>query len=174
MLSASASPARRIVCAAIAALGTFVLVAVPARAQDGGIAVGAHAPTAAVRSLDGKTVDLASIVGTGPAVLEFWATWCPNCKQLEPAMAAAASKYAGRVRFVTVAVAINESIERVQKHVAVHPLGGAVVYDADGNAASAYDAPATSYVVVIDRTGRVVYTGVGGTQDIDAAIHKAI
>jgi hypothetical protein len=48
------------------------------------------------------------------------------------------------------------------------------VFDANGTAASAYDAPATSYVVIIDRTGRVVYTGVGGTQDIDAAIHKAI
>jgi thiol-disulfide isomerase/thioredoxin len=168
------TPARRIARAAIAALGAAMLVTVPARAQDGGIAVGAHAPTAAVRSLDGKPVDLAGIVGTGPAVLEFWATWCPNCKQLEPTMAAAATKYAGRVRFVTIAVSINESIERVQKHIAVHPLGGTVVYDLDGNAASAYDAPATSYVVVIDRTGRVVYTGVGGTQDVDAAIRKAI
>jgi predicted transcriptional regulator len=49
-----------------------------------------------------------------------------------------------------------------------------VVYDADGSAASAYDAPATSYVVVIDRAGKVVYTGVGGTQDLDAAIRKAL
>jgi thiol-disulfide isomerase/thioredoxin len=169
----AASTPRRIARAAMVAIGA-ILVAIQAQAQDGGIAVGAHAPTAAVRSLDGKPTDLAGIVGTGPAVLEFWATWCPNCKQLEPTMAAAASKYGGRVRFVTVAVSINESIERVQKHIAVHPLGGTVVYDAEGNAAAAYDAPATSYVVVIDRTGRVVYTGVGGTQDIDAAIRKAI
>ena len=75
---------------------------------------------------------------------------------------------------MTVAVAINESIERVQKHVAAHNMPGTVVYDADGNAASAYDAPATSYVVVIDHTGKVVYTGVGGTQDLDAAIKKAL
>ena len=48
------------------------------------------------------------------------------------------------------------------------------MYDADGDAATAYDAPATSYVVVIDHAGRVVYTGVGGTQDFDAAIKKAL
>jgi thiol-disulfide isomerase/thioredoxin len=143
-------------------------------AQDGGIAVGARAPTAAVRTLDGKSVDLAHVAGSGPAVLEFWATWCPNCKELEPALQAAAKKYGSQVRFVTVAVAINESMERVQKHEAAHPLPGTVVYDADGNAASAYDAPATSYVVVIDRGGRVAYTGVGGTQDLDAAIRKAL
>jgi thiol-disulfide isomerase/thioredoxin len=153
---------------------SVLLLAAPVYAQDGGIALGAKAPSARVRSLDGNPVELSGVLGTGPTVVEFWATWCPNCKELEPALTAAQTKYAGRVKFVTVAVAINESLERVRKHVAVHHLPGAVVYDADGNAAGAYDAPATSYVVVIDHTGKVVYTGVGGTQDIDAAIKKAL
>jgi thiol-disulfide isomerase/thioredoxin len=151
-----------------------LITAAPVYAQDGGIALGAKAPSAVVRSLDGNAVDLSHVVGTGPAVVEFWATWCPNCKELEPVLNAAQTKYAGRVRFVTVAVAINESLERVRKHVAVHHMPATVVYDADGNAAGVYDAPATSYVVVIDRAGKVVYTGVGGTQDIDAAIRKAL
>jgi ribosomal protein S5 len=34
--------------------------------------------------------------------------------------------------------------------------------------------PATSYVVVLDRKGKVVYTGVGGDQDLEAAIRKAL
>lgn len=159
---------------------TAALVAVSAvlgtraHAQDGGIALGTHAPTAAVQSLDGKPLQLSTVTGTGPAVIEFWATWCPNCKELEPAMTAAQAKYAGRIKFVTVAVAINESIDRVRKHAAAHNMAPTVVYDADGNAASAFDAPATSYVVVINRAGQVVYTGVGGTQDLDAAIRKAL
>jgi thiol-disulfide isomerase/thioredoxin len=144
-------------------------------AQDGGIAVGAKAPSAIVRTLDGRTVDLSGIVGARPTLIEFWATWCPNCKELEPALSAAQTRYAGRVKFVTVAVAINESFDRVRKHVAAHKMpADAIVYDADGNAAAAYDAPATSYVVLLDRKGQVVYTGVGGTQDLDAAIRKAL
>lgn len=153
---------------------SVLVLAAPVYAQDGGIALGAKAPTAVVRALDGSSVQLSRVVGAGPTLIEFWATWCPNCKELEPVLTAAETKYAGRVRFVTVAVAINESFERVQKHAAVHRLPGTVVYDADGNAAGAYDAPATSYVVVIDHSGKVVYTGVGGTQDIDAAIRKAL
>lgn len=162
--------------ALVAALvaGSSVVRPIAALAQDGGIALGTVAPSAAVRSLDGKTVQLSAVVGTGPALVEFWATWCPNCKQLEPVMTAAQTKYAGRVKFVTVAVAINESIERVRKHAAAHNMAPTVVYDADGSAATAYDAPATSYVVVIDHAGKVVYTGVGGTQDLDAAIRKAL
>ena len=157
----------------LTAASVFVLAA-PAFAQDGGVALGTKAPSAVVRSLDGSTVDLSHFIGPEPTVIEFWATWCPNCKELEPALTAAQTKYSGRVRFLTVAVSINESFERVQKHVAVHHMPGTVVYDADGNAAGAYDAPATSYVVVIDHTGKVVYTGVGGTQDIDAAVKKAL
>ena len=153
---------------------SVLALASPVYAQDGGISLGKKAPSAVVRSLDGKSVPLSSVVGNGPALIEFWATWCPNCKELEPTLTAAQAKYAGRVRFVTVAVAINESFERVQKHVAAHHMAGTVVYDADGNAAGAFDAPATSYVVVTDHTGTVVYTGVGGTQDIDAAIRKAL
>ena len=153
---------------------TALLLAAPVYAQDGGIALGSKAPTASVKALDGSSVDLAHLIGPGPTVIEFWATWCPNCKELEPTLTAAQTKYSGRVKFLTVAVAINESFERVQKHAAVHHLPGTVVYDANGNAAGAYDAPATSYVVVVDHTGKVVYTGVGGTQDIDAAIQKAL
>jgi thiol-disulfide isomerase/thioredoxin len=173
MTTMSAVVAPQIARAVGVALG-FMLLANGAQAQEGGISIGARAPSAAVQSLDGKPIQLSSVMGPGPALIEFWAAWCPNCKELEPALAAAQKKYGAQVRFVTVAVAINESMTRVQKHVAAHNTPGTVVYDADGNAASVYDAPATSYVVVIDRTGRVVYTGVGGTQDLDAAIRKAL
>jgi thiol-disulfide isomerase/thioredoxin len=151
-----------------------ILLAAPLYAQDGGIALGAKPPEAVVKALDGSSVHMSKLVGPQPTVIEFWATWCPNCKELEPTLNAAQAKYSGKVRFLTVAVAINESFERVQKTVAAHHMQGTVVYDANGNAAGAYDAPATSYVVVVDHTGKVVYTGVGGTQDIDAAIKKAL
>jgi len=48
------------------------------------------------------------------------------------------------------------------------------LYDRKGAVSGAYDAPATSYVVVLDKAGKVIYTGVGGTQNIDAAVKKAL
>ena len=158
-------------------LATFLvaltLLAAPAHAQDLGIALGAAAPAAAVRTLDGKPANLSQWIGKTPVVLTFWATWCPSCKELEPALAAAARQYAGRATFVAVAVSANQSAERVRRHLARSPLPMAVVYDADGAATGAYDVPATSYVVVLDRAGKVVYTGLGGDQDVVAALRKA-
>ena len=159
--------------AALAFAAALALPAAPLLAQ-GGIATGTKAPAAAVETLDGKRASLGSYVGTGPTLIEFWATWCGNCRELEPAVAAAQKKYGAKVRFVTVAVGVNQSAERVRRHAKSHAVPGTLYYDRTGAASDAYDVPATSYVVVLDKAGKVVYTGVGGDQNIDAAVRKAL
>ena len=145
------------------------------QAQETGLAIGTKAPTSTlVETLDGKPFDLGQYVGKTPVLIEFWATWCPNCKQLEPALEAAAKKYAGKIKFVAVAVSVNQSPARAKLYAEKHALPLEVYFDRKGNAADAYDAAATSYIVVLDKTGAVVYTGLGGTQNIDAAIRKGI
>ncbi|MES2521570.1 MAG: TlpA disulfide reductase family protein [Gemmatimonadota bacterium] len=142
-------------------------------AQDVGIAIGEKAPGGPLQTLDGKDVDLKQYLGKGPVVLEFWATWCGNCKQLEPAMRAAMAKYGKQATFVTVAVSVNQSRERVAAWQKINKIPGVLLYDRKGEVSGAYDVPATSYVVVVDKTGKIVYTGTGGTQNLDAAIKKA-
>jgi thiol-disulfide isomerase/thioredoxin len=153
---------------------SLALTSTPVLAQDLGIEVGAKAPAVIVQSLDGKPVDLGSYIGKTPMLIEFWATWCPNCKELMPTLLDAEKKFGKRVKFVALAVAINQSPERVRRWLAANPLPHDTYYDAQGKAAGAFDAPATSYVVVLDKTGRVVYTGLGGKQDLDAALKKAL
>ena len=145
-----------------------------ARAQDSGLPLGTSAPSAMLQTLDGKPVDLAQLTKGGPAVIEFWATWCENCEHLLPAMQRAAAKYGNRVKFVAVAVSVNQSPRRVQLHVAKHKVPGVQLFDTKGDATGKWDVPATSHVVVLDKRGRVVYTGVGGDQDIEGAIRKAL
>jgi thiol-disulfide isomerase/thioredoxin len=144
-----------------------------ALAQDLGIEVGSKAPAVTVQSLDGKQVDLGRYIGKTPMLIEFWATWCANCRELMPTLLEAEKKFGKKVKFVALAVAINQSPERVRRFIAAHPLPHDTFYDTDGKAAGAFDAPATSYVVVLDKTGRVVYTGLGGKQDLEAALKKA-
>jgi thiol-disulfide isomerase/thioredoxin len=158
----------------IAVLAAVTLVSAPAIAQDLGIEVGAQAPSVTVQTLDGKQVDLARFIGKTPMLIEFWATWCPNCRELMPTLLEVEKKYGKRVKFVAIAVAINQSPERVRRWVAANPVPHDTYYDVEGKAAGAFDAPATSYVVVIDKTGRVVYTGLGGKQDLEAALRKAL
>jgi D-arabinose 5-phosphate isomerase GutQ len=37
-----------------------------------------------------------------------------------------------------------------------------------------YDVPATSYVVILDKDGKIVYGGVGGDQNIARALAAAL
>ena len=170
----------------IAAVGTialFPVLAVPGgvtglsilQAQETGLPVGAKAPASTiVETLDGKPFDIGQYVGKTPVLIEFWATWCPNCKQLEPAMVDAAKRYGSKVKFIGVAVSVNQSPERVKLYAEKHGLPLEVYFDRKGTATDAYDAAATSYVVVLDKTGTVVYTGLGGTQNVEAAVKKAL
>ena len=144
------------------------------QAQDLGIPVGSTPSSAVVESLDGKPVDLGRWVGKTPVLIEFWATWCPQCKALEPAMKTAQKKYGGRVKFLAVAVSVNQSPTLVGRYAKKHALPAEVLFDRTGAATDAYDVPATSYVVVLDRAGKVVYTGQGGEQDLEGAIKKAM
>jgi thiol-disulfide isomerase/thioredoxin len=144
-------------------------------AQDLGVPVGTKAPaTVVVESLEGTRVDLGSWIGKQPVLLQFWATWCSSCKELEPSFQRARTKYGDRVKFIGVAVSVNQSPERVRLYKQRHKVAHDIVYDRAGNATDAFEVPATSYVVVLDRAGKVVYTGLGGDQDLEAAVAKAL
>ena len=158
---------------AIGAMSLMLARALPAQ-DPMGLAVGTKAPGALVQTLDGKRVDIASYLGKGPVVLEFWALWCGNCKELEPQLLSLVKKYAGKVTFVSVAVSVNESPDRVQRYITKYGFTHTVLFDAEGAATDAYAVPATSYVVVVDRTGKIVYTGLGGDQNLEAAVAKGL
>jgi thiol-disulfide isomerase/thioredoxin len=145
-----------------------------AAAQDMGIEIGKKAPAAAVQTLDGKASDLSKFIGKQPVLMEFWAVWCPNCKELEPSIKKLHDKYGKQISFVGVAVSVNQNPTLVKRYVENHKLEWPQVYDNDGNATDVYDVPATSYVVLVDKAGKVVYTGLGGDQKLEPAIKKVL
>ena len=139
-----------------------------------GIPVGETPPAVTLETLNGDSVALSQWIGKKPVIVEFWATWCPICAELLPRMAAAQRKYGDRAEFLVVAVAVNQSKNTVRRHLERHPMPFTFLWDANGAAVRAFQAPATSYVAVLDAKGKVVYTGVGADQDIDAALRRAV
>jgi thiol-disulfide isomerase/thioredoxin len=149
-----------------------VLATAPLRAQESGIAVGADAPVVTVPDLDGKAVDLGQYIGKKPVFLEFWATWCELCEELLPRVRAARAAYGDQVEFIGVNVTINQSRDRVRRYLEKHRPPFRTLYDEEGTSTRAYEAPATSYVVIVDRSGKIAYTGSGGTQEFDGVLRR--
>ncbi len=158
-------------------LAAMLFVATSARsahAQEIGLPLGEKPQAVAIEDLDGNAVDLGEYIGGKPLLVEFWATWCPLCKALEPRLQAAHAMYGEQVEFLVVAVAVNQSQRRVRRHVESHEMPGRVLWDTDGRAVRAFKAPSTSYIVILDAEGKVAYTGLGEDQDIEAALEQAL
>jgi len=152
-----------------------VLLALPLQGQAAaGIPVGSPAPAVKVHDLDGNPVDLGQWIGRKPVLLEFWATWCDQCEQLLPRLQAAHEGFGGAVEFLAINVVVNQSPEKVRRYVIQHGVPGRVLYDDQAVSIRAYLAPATSFVVIIGKDGKVAYTGLGGEQDINAAINHTL
>ena len=158
----------------VAILSAGLTRPVLAQEDEVGIALGARPPVAQVQDLDGHAVDLGTAIGKKPVLLEFWATWCPRCEALVPKMEAARARYGSQVSFVAIAVAVGQTPAAIKRHLTRHPIPFRVFWDADGNAVRAFQAPATSFVVVLDGEGKVVYTGIGEEQDVEAAVRRVV
>ena len=156
-------------------VGLLLLTPALLRAQDViGIPVGETPPAVTLENLNGDSVALSKWIGKKPVIVEFWATWCPICAELLPRMEAAQKKYGDRVGFVVVAVAVNQSKNTVRRHLEKNPMPFTFLWDGNGAAVRAFQAPSTSYIAVLDAKGKVVYTGVGEDQDIERALTKVV
>jgi thiol-disulfide isomerase/thioredoxin len=158
--------------AVILSLACFFAGTGPLAAQDAGIGVGASAPVVKVNDLDGKPVDLAQYIGKKPVFLEFWATWCELCKELLPRVRAAKAAYGSDVEFIGINVTVNQSRDRVRRYLETEKPPFRTLYDDEGTSTRAYEVPATSYVVIVDRSGKVAYTGSGGSQEFDRVLQR--
>jgi thiol-disulfide isomerase/thioredoxin len=161
--------------AAIVALGTVCVGPLAAQLENQvGIARGTIPPTVEMEDLNGEVVDLAGFVGHGPVLLQFWARWCDICEALAPTMEAAHGRFGDRVTFLVVAVGVNQSPRSIRRHLERHPVTGRLLWDGEGRATRAYQAPTTGYIVILDAEGLVAYTGVGEDQDIEAALERIL
>lgn len=144
------------------------------QAQSKGLKVGDKAPTAMVQSLDGKPVDLAQFVGKGPLLIEFWATWCPLCRKMEPTFKALDATYGKDLTMLFIVVPTNQTAERAREYVERTRHPGTFVFDADGSAYKAFSAYHTSYILVLDKSGTILHSADGGDQDLSEAVRKAV
>jgi thiol-disulfide isomerase/thioredoxin len=106
-------------------------------------------PRELLLDLNGARVDLFQMSQEKPVLLYFWASWCPVCKAVSPAVAALRDEYP----VVTVALS-SGSREQVLSSARESGLGSRIVNDEGGDIARAWDVRGTPTVAVLYQ-GRV-------------------
>lgn len=112
--------------------------------------VGQRAPAFTLSALDGSEVSLADYEGQ-PVILEFWASWCPNCNATAPHLEEFARRHED-VAVVGINMGVNETDEQIQSFVDEHGIGFPVALD-DGSVTETYRVTKTSTYVFIDAQG---------------------
>lgn len=106
-------------------------------------------------TLDGASFDGADLAGK-PAVLWFWAPWCPTCRAQAPGVSRLAEEYAGEVNVVGVG-GLGE-VEDIRDY-ARQVQGPTHLVDPDGAVWRHFGVTAQSTYVVLDADGEVVAQG---------------
>ncbi len=109
-------------------------------------------------TVDGQTFDAATLAGK-PAVLWFWAAWCPRCRADAGDVRDLAQQYSDRVGVVGVA-GLGSGAAAMTDFAADHRLDAfPQLADDDGKVWQRFKVPSQHYYIVLDRTGTVVHSG---------------
>ena len=116
----------------------------------------AAGPSLAGETLTGSSLDVASLRASGPVVVNVWGSWCPPCKEEQPALerVAAATRSRG-VSFV--GIDIRDSLVGARKHVARFGVSYPSLFDPSARLLAGFAVPPKSppATYVLDREGRI-------------------
>lgn len=134
-----------------------------------------RAPEAKFVTLGGESFTTSQLRGK-VTVINFWATWCPDCVKEMPRMVEAHRKFAPR-GYETVAVAVRDHPNRVAAFAQVEKLPFKVALDLTDDVSRRFgDVRITPTTFVIDRRGRMVrrFVGEPDWKEFDRVVEKAL
>lgn len=135
--------------------------ATSAPAAAGVAAEGKLAPDFSVKGLDGKEVKLSSLKGK-VVLVNFWATWCPPCKEEIPSMMKLNKSLEGKP-FQMLAISIDEGgKDSVEKYFKSSGMQLPAYLDSDGAISQSYGATGVPETFIVDRNGLIQKKIVGG------------
>ena len=117
---------------------------------------GDTAPDFTLTSLDGSSITLSDYEGDKPVILDFFATWCPNCQRDMPKLSRFYEQYRDQVEVI--GVNLQEREGKVRSFADSRNIAFPIVLDPLGQTARGYGVQYTNDHVLIGKDGTIVGT----------------
>ncbi|MDW8289554.1 MAG: redoxin family protein [Armatimonadota bacterium] len=145
-----------------------------ARREDTTTLEGQAAPDFTLTDLEGNEVSLSSLRGK-VVFLDFWATWCPPCRESLPhTQALSQHERAKSGDLVVLAVNAREELDKVKKFMQDNGYSFRVLMDKDGAVLNAYRVQGIPTFVLIDREGKISQVWVGFAPGSEKQMEEAV
>jgi peroxiredoxin len=113
-----------------------------------------------LKLVDGRTITLGALKGK-VVFLNFWATWCPPCREEMPSMEILYRRFRDQ-GLELVAVDIMEGGKAVSAFLSDNNLSFPAALDSNGRVSNRYGIQAIPATFIIDRDGKIILHTVGG------------
>jgi peroxiredoxin len=130
------------------------------------------APDLVLIDLDGNTHNIADYRGK-VVLVNFWATWCPPCRDEMPSMQRVWDKLKDK-GFVILAVDVGEDADNIIPFTMEHDLEFPILLDKSDKTARAWRVRGMPTSFLVDKQGNIVYQALGGREWDDEKIVNII
>ena len=141
--------------------------------EAGKIVLGKPAPAAIMKTIDGQTIDLATIYGKKPVYIKFWATWCVPCRQQMPAFEKVYETMGDKMQLIAIDIGLNDDEASIRAFRKKFGLKMPIVLD-DGKLGALFNLRVTPQHVLIGKDVRFDYIGHADNAELEQAIQKAV
>jgi len=134
---------------------------------------GDAAPQFRAKTLKGENFSNGALLGQ-VVLLQFWATWCPHCRDDQPVLDNIAREFSGD-GLVVLAVNVEASADTVKEYLDQYPRMCNIVLREDTNLVSVFSPKGYPYYVLINRDGDIAGTqsGAGGDPSLRSLLRRA-
>jgi peroxiredoxin len=134
------------------------------------------APSFRSKDLQGEAVVLDDLLGHGPILVDFWATWCKPCLKELPYVQRISQEYSERgLQVLAVTIDSPKTQSRVRPFIKSKKYDFRVVMDASQDVFRKLQGKGTvPYVVVLDREGYIRYRHTGYRHGDEKELEKVV
>ena len=133
---------------------------------------GKQAPDFDLKTIKGDRIRLSDLRGK-VVLLNFWATWCPPCRDEMPLFRRVYKKYKDK-GFEILAVSTDTDVRVVKKFIREFKIPFPVLMDEKGDLTKLYQVQGIPTSFLIDRDGKVIKVRLGEYKEIESDLKKLL
>ena len=151
----------------------LLLIALPVAAQEAGsgltrLADTPLAPDFSLPDMDGAVYRLSDYRGQ-VVIVNFWATWCPPCREEMPSMQRAWEQLQGE-GILMLGINVGEDEDTIFPFTADYPVDFPLLLDRESAVTGQWPVRGLPTTFVVDPAGRIVYRAIGSREWDDPAL----